>query len=48
MIFQNMFLQKYIFYGYEASVRAFISPIFSKTSGKLCLPLCHKSLQEKG
>ena len=41
-------LQKYIFYGYEASVRAFISPIFSKTSGKLCLPLCHKSLQEKG
>ena len=48
MIFQNMFLQKYIFYGYEASVRAFISPIFSKTSGKLCLPLCHKTLQEKG
>ena len=24
-----MFLQKYIFYGYGASVRAFISPIFS-------------------
>ena len=43
-----MFLQKYIFYGYEASVRAFISLIFSKTSGKLCLPLCHKSPQEKG
>lgn len=48
MIFQNMFLQKYIFYGYEASVRAFISLILRKTSGKLCLPLCHKSLQEKG
>lgn len=48
MIFQNMFLQKYIFYGYEASVMAFISLILRKTSEKLCLPLCHKSLQEKG
>ena len=41
-------LQKYIFYGYEASVMAFISLILRKTSEKLCLPLCHKSLQEKG
>ena len=46
--FRNFIKQKYIFYGYEASVRAFISLIFSKTSGKLCLPLCHKSPQEKG